>query len=95
MRRDPKIRVAAFSSPRVRPHQRAAVNRSLTGTAEQETRTFVVRLWHEPSTPGGESAELRGEIRDVISGDVQYFRFMDGLMEAIRSLMENGSGGLS
>lgn len=54
-----------------------------------------MRLWHEPSTPGGESAELRGEIRDVISGDVRYFRFMDGLMEAIRLLMENGSGGLS
>jgi hypothetical protein len=52
------------------------------------TRTFVVRIWREPGTAEPEGDEVRGEVRDVLSGELRYFRLMQGLLEAVRLLMD-------
>jgi len=57
--------------------------------------TFVVKLWHERATGEPEESEWRGELRDVTSGQIRYFRFIEGVVAAMRALMGGKNGRIS
>jgi len=57
------------------------------------THLFTVRLWHEDLGAG--QTEWRGEIRDVVSGEVRYFRDWPTLIALLQApLPKNGGSGL-
>ena len=53
---------------------------------ETAVRVFVVRLWLEPSDESGREPEWRGEVRNVMTGRIAYFRHQQAIVEAIRAL---------
>ena len=53
---------------------------------------FVIKIWHEPD---GASGEWRGEVTDVLAGRVRYFRKLEALTDAVRSLMQRENGRVS
>lgn len=50
--------------------------------------TLVVRLWFEGSDAEPAEGEWRGEVKQVPSGRVFYFRGLDGLVERVRAVIE-------
>jgi hypothetical protein len=69
----------------------------MTLVAPSETRhvvTLVLRLWR--AAPGGSLAALRIQATHVQSGDVAYFRTIDGMAQHVERLMlrlTSGSAG--
>lgn len=55
----------------------------------REARTVVVRLWFEDSSDG-DDCEWRGEVRDVLTGSVGYFRRLEGLVDVLVDLLDDG-----
>lgn len=50
--------------------------------------TLVVRLWFEGSETDPGTGEWRGEVKQVPSGRVFYFRGLDGLVDRVRAVIE-------
>jgi hypothetical protein len=50
--------------------------------------TLVVRLWFEGSATDPAAGEWRGEVKQVPSGRVFYFRGLDGLVDRVRAVIE-------
>ena len=49
--------------------------------------TLVVRLWFEESAADPAASEWRGEVKQVPSGRILYFRGLDGLVERVREVI--------
>jgi hypothetical protein len=49
--------------------------------------TLVVRLWFEGSEADPGAGEWRGEVKQVPSGRVFYFRGLEGLVERVREVV--------
>ncbi|HEU4562632.1 MAG TPA: hypothetical protein VFS20_32685 [Longimicrobium sp.] len=58
----------------------------MSGATPAQAHSFVLRLWAEPGG-GGDVEELRGEIRHVPSGTTAYFRRLEGVAAALRTVL--------
>ena len=59
---------------------------------KRQVRTFIVRLWFEPTESGGAPGEWRGEAEQVAPKTDEprrsNFRTLDGLVGALKNLMD-------
>ena len=51
---------------------------------EDRTAAFIVRIWCERGDENGESAEWRGSIEHVQSGDRTFFRHLESVAEFMK-----------
>jgi hypothetical protein len=61
-------------------------------TATPHSQLFTVRLWAEPRSDG--SAEWRGQLRHVATGEVRYFRDWPRLLALLVALAPDAAGAL-
>jgi hypothetical protein len=59
-------------------------------TPAPHTYLFTVRLWLEDL--GGGQTEWRGEVRDVVSGEVRYFRDWPTLIALVQAMLPKQAG---
>jgi len=51
---------------------------------------FTVRVWRENLGQG--QSEWRGEVRDVVSGEVRYFRTWPALLTLVQAMLPEPEG---
>jgi hypothetical protein len=51
--------------------------------------TLIIRVWPEPRQLEGREGEWRGEVRQVSTGEVVFFRGLDALCSLVRRMIEN------
>ena len=49
------------------------------------TNIFTLRLWHEPL--GQDSGEWRGEVKNISTGEVRYFRTWEEIAELVPEML--------
>jgi hypothetical protein len=54
------------------------------------THLFTVRVWLEELGAG--QTEWRGEVRDVVSGEVRYFRDWPALVAVVQAMLPQQGG---
>jgi hypothetical protein len=52
----------------------------------QEYRSFLVRLWLEAGVAGAESAQWRGEVEHIQSGQARQFESLNALLDFFGTL---------
>ncbi|HET6229646.1 MAG TPA: hypothetical protein VFE05_06150 [Longimicrobiaceae bacterium] len=60
----------------------------MTTVEPPRPHTLIIRIWPEPREVAGQGGEWRGELREVASGSVRYFRGLDGLGPLVREIIE-------
>ena len=59
----------------------------MTRFAEEVISTLIVRAWRERDGEAPERSEFRGEVRNVVTSEVRYFRRIDGLLRVLREFL--------
>ena len=80
-----------MSGPRQNDAWTRMESRAVTAAQAPGAVTLVVRLWFEGSEADPGAGEWRGEVKQVPSGRVFYFRGLDGLVERVRAVIEEGA----
>ena len=57
------------------------------------TVILTLRLWHEPL--GNDQSEWRGEIKNLSTGEVRYFRRWDEIALLVRKMIGTGTSEFS
>ncbi len=52
------------------------------------TNIFTLRLWHEPLSEG--KGEWRGEVKNIATGEVRYFRKWDEIAVLVAEMLYDG-----
>ena len=55
-------------------------------TPPARSHLFTVKLWLEPLGDG--QTEWRGQLRDVESGEIRYFRDLKALVAALQEMLQ-------
>ena len=52
------------------------------------TNIFTLRLWHEPLSK--DKGEWRGEVKNITTGEVRYFRKWDEIAVLVPEMLDDG-----
>jgi len=63
------------------------------GSFEENTHSFIVRIWLEPRELAGAVPEWRGVVEHAASGERRYFMDFDDLLNFIASYLDGKGGG--
>jgi hypothetical protein len=57
-------------------------------TRSPSTNIFTLRLWHEPLSK--DKGEWRGEVKNIATGEVRYFRRWEEIAELVPDMLYDG-----